>query len=365
MNRSRHHLLPMGLFLMAALGAATEAAAQGFSPADRATLEGSTSTAYPLGRFNARIQQLHGDLRPDSSQISGHAYRRDATLLRGTVPAFQVDLEISLSMSPREAGDPSRNFADNRGPNPTLVLPRTVVSFPATARPDQDPAPLPELLIPYAQPFTVPSGGGTLCLETVIYGNIAPSGPDRNFQVYLDAHELFPDGRNEQPGFRFGEGCVAEGQSSSGHASFQLTQWGPTMDLEISARNGVPDDGSNLAWSYLMVSANPFQAPLPYRLDCTQGTAVDIFLPLGPNDVGGDWNGILAGIPRVALGQRFYLQVGSAHLGTGAVALGDISMLTVPPRGPAIIPASRIAHGSDRDATAGAISLSVPVTLFF
>ena len=114
------------------LATATSAPAQGFSPADRVVLEGSASTSYPLGRHNARIQQLHGDLPPTSTQIRGHAYRRDAILLRGTVPEFQVEMEVSLSMSPRDAGSPSRVFAENRGPSPTVVRPATARSIPSS-----------------------------------------------------------------------------------------------------------------------------------------------------------------------------------------------------------------------------------------
>ena len=364
-HRSRLLITVLGTTVLGTtvLGTATDAPAQGYSPADRAFLEGSSSTSYPLGRFNARVQQLHGDL-PAGAHLSGHAYRRDATLLRGTVPAFEVELEVSMSISPREPGRPSRTFANNRGPSPTVVLPRTVLSFPATERPTEDPG-RPELIIPYSQPFPMPPAGGTLCLETVVYGNLTAKGPDRNFQVYQDAHQLFSDGRTVQPGYRFGEGCSAAGASGPGYASFELTRLGPTMSLEISARNGVPDDGSGMARSYLMVSAEPFSGPLPLRTDCILGTAVEWFGVLGPNDANGRWDGILPVIHIPPAYERFYLQVGSAHLGTGALALGDISTIVVPPPGPPVIPASRIASGSDRDAATGTVSLAVPVTLFF
>ena len=257
---------------------------QGVSPEDRTSLEGSTSTSYPLGRFNARVQQLHADLPPGLTQIRGHAYRRDAALVRGPVPGFKVELEISLSSSPRQPNSASRTFAENRGTSPTVVLPRTVVSFPSTERPSADPAPSFELEIPYDRPFLRPPGGGALCLETVVFGNLRPSGPDSNFQVYQDAHQLFADRRSVQPGFRFGQGCAPPNSTAAGFANFEITRWGTTLDLEISARNGIPDDGTQMAWSFLMLSATPFNGPWQFRPDCIQGTNIEIWTVLGQND---------------------------------------------------------------------------------
>ena len=70
-HRSRLLITVLGTTVLgtAILGTARDAPAQGYSPADRAFLEGSGSTNYPLGRFNARVQQLHGDL-PPGAQLS-------------------------------------------------------------------------------------------------------------------------------------------------------------------------------------------------------------------------------------------------------------------------------------------------------
>ena len=86
---------------------------------------------------------------------------------------------------------------------------------------------------------------------------------------------------------------------------------------------------------------------------------------LGQNDSNGRWDGILPVIPIPPAFQRFYLQVGSAHLRTGALALADISTIMFPPVAPPAVPASRIASGSDRDAVTGGVSFAVPVTLSF
>ena len=137
------------------------------------------------------------------------------------------------------------------------------------------------------------------------------------------------------------------------------------MDLEISARNGVPADGSNSVWSFLMLRAAPFTGPWQFRLDCTQGTSIEIWTVLGQNDTSGNWDGTLTGIPAIIPGQRFFLQVGSANLQTGALALAGTSAITIPPPGPSVIPVARIANGADRAAASGTVSFSVPITLFF
>ena len=114
-----------------------------------------------------------------------------------------------------------------------------------------------------------------------------------------------------------------------------------------------------------MLGVTPFTGPWPFRLDCTQGTRIEIWTVLGQNDTTGNWDGTLTGIPATIPGARFFLQVGSANLQTGALALGDTSGLTIPPPGPSVIPVARIANGADRAAASGTVSFSVPVTLFF
>src|SRR5690606_18231742 len=199
-----HHLLRLAVLACAAavppLGAQVAV-----SPADRVFFEGSTSTIYPLGRARARVQQLIGDMPAQTVTIVGHAYRRDATNVRGVVNAFRSEISVIVSISPRTPSNASSTFADNHG-TPVAVLNRSWVNFPQTDRPTSEPAPTFELRIPWTTPFPY-AGTGTLCLETVVHGNDVGGQPDRNFSVFQDGHDLSRTS-SRQPGYRFGLGCA-------------------------------------------------------------------------------------------------------------------------------------------------------------
>ena len=107
--------------------------AQAVSPAARAALEGSSSTSYPLGRADARLQQLHADLPPTLTAISGHAYRRDAISTRGQVDAFTVDMEVTLSMSPRTPSTASRAGSGGRRLEPHRHADRSMAGSATSA----------------------------------------------------------------------------------------------------------------------------------------------------------------------------------------------------------------------------------------
>ena len=189
------------------------------SPGDRTDLEGSSFTHLPLGRASARMQTLHLDL-PGGTVILGHAYRRDAAGLYGAVAPFVSEMEITLSMSPNVPTQAATNFAQNVGGNPIVVLPRTPIAFPGTSRPPVDPAPSFDLVVPYVTPFVVPAAGGTVCVDIEIFGNVTAAGIDHNISVYLDGHRNHQNGDAEQPGYRYGTGCAAPGNTSPTTCSF-------------------------------------------------------------------------------------------------------------------------------------------------
>ena len=110
------------------------------SPADRVTLEGSSSTSYPLGRASMRLQQLLADLPTRVMTLQGHAYRRDAATVRGTVAAFRAQVSVLASVSPRTPDTASSTFATNHGAQIHTALAPTWISFPQTDRPPVDPA---------------------------------------------------------------------------------------------------------------------------------------------------------------------------------------------------------------------------------
>lgn len=335
------------------------------SPADRGGLDGSASTSFPLGRHNARVQTLHDDLSAQISLINGHGYRRDATSTRGMVAGFSSDLSVELSISPRSADQPSRTFAANQGAQPTLVLPRTRIFFPATERPASAPATSFDLLIPYAVPFQMPPGGGTLCVDVTIYGNTTPSGDNVNFSPLIDAHEQFRDGHAEQPGYRYGLGCPAPGSGTAHSGRFTLSQSRDGFELDIASRSGIPDDGSGAMLTVVFFGQPVSPFAWPGQPDCVLLVAPQrTFLLPTANDSRGHVDSILTGPAPLPLGFLTTAQLVSAGP-EGFLTFSDASSIAAPPLGPQTIQVSRIANSSDRSATTGSTAFNIPVMTFF
>lgn len=336
------------------------------SPADRAALEGNSFTHYPLGRKNARMQTLHDDV-PGGTLLTGHAYRRDAIAVRGVVDPFSTDLQVALSMAPHPAAQASPTFANNAGPAPVVVLPRTFVAFPATDRPPLDPAPAFELSIPYLVPFLVPPGGGTLCVDLEIFGNQTAGGPDQNISVYLDGHLHYADGRTVQPAFRTGAGCPAPGQANDCYSNLDLWRLtNGTTELDVSIRDGVPDSGNGLARGFVTLGTSIDGSPWPLRNDCPFWSSAEWWFALpGGMNAQGDYDGTLANLPLLPPGFRLWCQAGSIDLGSIAMAFSDALTLVTPPFGPLPIPTTRVANANDHTAATGTVSDAVPVMAFF
>lgn len=331
------------------------------SPNDRLTLEGASFTHFPLGRADARMQTLHADV-PGGTVITGHAYRRDAIAVRGQVDAFQSDLQVTVSMSPNLPTQASSTFANNVGQNPVTVLPRQFVAFPATQRPSLDPASTFELVVPWSQPFVVPPGGGTLCIDVQVFGNASATGTNQNLSVYLDAHENFADGRAEQPGFRTGLGCPAPGSADDSYAT--MTYWRLTTGarLDVSIRDGVPDTGNGTARPFVVLGHSQAGSPWPMRPDCPFWSSAEIWFPLpGTMNAAGDYDGSLTGLPFLPPGYRLWGQAGSIDLATVGMAFTDAVTFVTPPSGPLPIPTSRIVNSTNHAAPTGTVSYVVPV----
>ena len=335
------------------------------SPADRATLEGSTSTSFPLGRHDARIQQIHDDLGAAPATLRGHAYRRDAESLRGVVAGFDATLEVIVSTAPHPAAAAVADFASNHGPDRTVVLPPTRISFPPTDRPASGPAPSFDLRVPYATPFSY-AGGVPLCVEVVVHGNVTSNGADRNFSALLDAHAYANDGRSDTPGYRYGTGCAATGTTRTATAVMNLAAWPDgRLELGIDARAGVPSTSGVTSRAALLVGVAPAATPWPFKNGCTSLTSSDARFTLpGPVAADGTWSGSLAGLPALPVGFAFHAQIATAAPGID-VTFSDASVLTIPPLPPAAPPIARISSGSDRTATSGAVSTTAAVLGFF
>lgn len=356
-------LIPSTLTL-AVLGAAAAHAQQPLhSPADRAAFEGSSSTQYPLGRAAMRLQSLHGDV-PGGSVLRGIAYRRDAINVRGLIDAFQTDLEVRVSMSPRTPTTASATFATNEGVAPLVVLPRTAVQFPAVDRPLLDPALTAEYAIPWAVPFTVPATGGTVCIDVLVRGNVTAGGTNRNFSVWLDAHELRTDGWNEAPGFRLGTGCAAPGSGTACTSTVSLWLGPAGSRIDAALRNGVPDDGTGGVVVALALGLSNPLTPLAGRNGCTLFSSGEWWQLLpGSTGPAGDHAASLP-LPALPPGYRLWLQQASLAPASGALALSDGSTLQTPPAALPTPTVVRIAHASDPASATGTVSFAVPVVRF-
>jgi hypothetical protein len=355
------HLSP----LLAALGSCLSLVAQApVSPADRSGFEGSSFTQFPLGRASCRMQTLHADL-PAGAVLHGHAYRRDAIGVRGQVDGLAVEVQVTASLTSTLPTGASTTFANNRGSQPVVVLPRTWVTVPPTDRPNLDPTPAFELVLPWAVPFAIPAQGGVLCLEVEVFGNQTAGGPNRNVNVYLDAHELYGDGRVEQPGFRFAQGCPAPGSTRPSFANLALWHRGSRMDLDVSLRDGIADRGQGLARAFVAIGMQPGSLSLPGAPQCTLYTSAELLLGL-PNTMTstGSYDGTFVGMPVLPPGFRLWCQAGSIDLGNGQLALTDASGIATPPHGPVPIPTARIVDGNSVQGSTGTVSYAVPVIHF-
>ncbi|MCB9885225.1 MAG: hypothetical protein H6838_07015 [Planctomycetes bacterium] len=365
---THYHRSTISSLLLLSLACAPDLLAQGgvlVSPGDRLNLEGSSYTSFPLGRASCRMQTLHADV-PGNAVITGHGYRRDAIGVRGRIDGLAVEVQVTASVTSTLPANASPTFAQNRGPNPVVVLPRTWVVLPPTDRPALDPAPSFELLIPWAVPFVTPAQGGTLCLEVEVFANQTATASNQNVSLYLDAHENYLDGRAEQPGFRLAQGCAAPGSNRDSNASLVLWHRGAQMDLDVAVRDGVPDPGSGLVRAFVALGTQLVGQPWPTAPACTVYSSAELLLAMpGAVTATGSYDGSFAGLPVLPPGFRLWCQAGTIDLGTGALAFSDASALMTPPAGPLPVPTSRVVNSTNVAGTTGTVSLAVPVIGFF
>lgn len=358
----RSSFLSTATIVLALTSAARAQTSTAVSPYERDRLEGSSSTVYPLGRAHARVQQLLGDLPTQAMTLRGHAYRRDAITVRGIVGAFRSELTVLASLSPRTPSTASTTFADNAG-TPQTLLSQTWVSFPQTDRPAVDPAPTFELRIPWATPHAW-AGAGVLCLETVVHSNDVGGNFDRNFSVYIDAHDLSRT-TSRQPGFRFGSGCPSQGSTTNSYATLELVRTGTSLDVETSVRAGVPTTGSGAALAIMMLGTTLTNWAWPSRPECTIYVAPLATEVLGNTDASGSLDVTLRGVGHAPTGRSVLAQVLTLQATSGIAALSDVSRLTIPTLPQGQLLHARIANGDDANAATGTVSYSVPVVELF
>jgi hypothetical protein len=105
-------------------------------------------------------------MMPSGGTITQIAFRVDGPF-GNSVNATVPDIEIHLSTTPVNPADISNFFAQNRGPDETVVLPRGSLHFQSSW---SNPGPNPfALTIPLSKSFTYDPKGGNLLLEMFIF----------------------------------------------------------------------------------------------------------------------------------------------------------------------------------------------------
>lgn len=136
-------------------------------PDSHGSIDGSSSTNVPFGRsVPTRVQYVYdGSLFAGPGTITAVAFRLDG----GTTAASKVvDCEFSLSTAPASLVNLSVDFAQNRGTNATVVLPRQLLTLPAQS---SGTTPNPFLpAIPLTTAFAYDPAQGPLVLEIVVFG---------------------------------------------------------------------------------------------------------------------------------------------------------------------------------------------------
>ncbi len=136
-------------------------------PASHAAIEGSGSTNVPFGRSTpTRVQYAYdASLFSMPVTITGVQLRLDGG---ATAAPKTVDCELRMSTLPLSLVSFSVDFAQNRGSDEQIVLPRQLLTLPAQA---STAIPSPFLpTIAFAAPFAYSPQNGGLVLEIIVHG---------------------------------------------------------------------------------------------------------------------------------------------------------------------------------------------------
>lgn len=218
--------------LLSLFALATSLAAQGaiVSPVGAATVEGSSSNAFPFGStVQRRYMQLHSDLGSSPLLITMLSFRANAT--NATYTGTRVhDFELFMGEG-RDALNPSYAFDSNYFSPKTLVIPRTTVTFGPTGT-TTTPGPNPftgNLDIVLPAPF-VYTGSGSLIWELTYYGNVSTGT-----SATTDAEQgIVTSGTSSITGV----GCVATGQASAMTHTFTCADIAGTVAMNATVTAG-------------------------------------------------------------------------------------------------------------------------------
>src|SRR5690606_2019088 len=196
------------------------AAAQFVVPGSHAGRSGTGSTNVPFGRSTAvRLQAVYDSLlfAPGPHSLDAIALRADEA---AAMPGKRVDLELRLSTFAPGVVRVQSAFAQNRGPDETVVLDRRIVDLSAYPAPS-DPQPFLTRL-PFDRAFGYDPQAGALTCDFVVFGQ-APGA------YTLDATWLC-----DSPTEPFGApGCGPTGRPLRADSLTLHATWGASLALRV------------------------------------------------------------------------------------------------------------------------------------
>jgi hypothetical protein len=265
------------------------------------TVEGSRNNVVPFGNTPHRYQQVlpGADLPVPAVDIRGVAARpEDGAAATG----MTVEVEVLLSVTPKDFQTMSANFDDNYGSAPVVVFAKKHLELPSFSA-----APGPrtfDVMIHLDRPFRFAAAAGNLLLEVRVHGN---ANANRAFNYPMDAvwngREPVParttrvysaNGPEDRSGtvgsgyglvwmlmtsapataYRFGSGCTA----SSG--------------VPVISASGAPRLGSNLR---IHLTSAPANAPAVLWLGPTRDSFRGVRLPIDLTPIGAGGCTLLVG----------------------------------------------------------------------
>ncbi len=228
-------------FLFAALlpGAALSAQSHLVHPAPYARVEGESSQEWPFGSARTwtsvtgvRYQQAHDALSARTVSIKGMAFRRDgkdSLPLRG----WTVEMDLTLSTSPRPAYQILPEFASNMGKDAVTVVSRKKIHFPAFPAGWGFPKPFrADLPFDQGKSFLL-RGGKTLCWETKVWWSDQWKNGESSLRFDATA-------RMEKIQITsYGHGCYVSGSYEPASMDFYIDPKRP-WDLQLWISGGSP-----------------------------------------------------------------------------------------------------------------------------
>jgi hypothetical protein len=159
-------MMPRILLVLGLLAATATAQSSWTLPQSHATQEGTSSTNVPFGRSTPTRVQLCYDpmLFAGPVTITEVAFRPDGG---GSVAGKVVDCEIRMSTAQLPLAQMSVDFAQNRGADEVVVLPRQMLTLPASLQVNAPSACLPP--IPLGSPFAYDPANGGLLIEITVF----------------------------------------------------------------------------------------------------------------------------------------------------------------------------------------------------